>query len=126
MNIDTEETGRLQISLELVERLAYEPSLERFNGIGIVVQAYQKRAPYVLDYLAKLAKKTNRRFMIRLVKGAYWDAEIKHAQKQGLVGYQVCTRKYHTDVSYQACVLNSFMRINNIFILSLQLIMLKL
>ncbi|MDE4949040.1 proline dehydrogenase family protein, partial [Francisella tularensis subsp. holarctica] len=77
MNIDAEETERLQISLDLVDRLAHEPSLEGFNGFGIVVQAYQKRAPYVLDYLANLAKKNNRRFMIRLVKGAYWDAEIK-------------------------------------------------
>ncbi|MDE4953420.1 proline dehydrogenase family protein, partial [Francisella tularensis subsp. holarctica] len=63
MNIDAVETDRLQISLELVERLALEPSLEGFNGIGIVVQAYQKRAPSVLDYLANLAKITNRRFM---------------------------------------------------------------
>ncbi|AIT08590.1 pyrroline-5-carboxylate dehydrogenase [Candidatus Francisella endociliophora] len=108
MNIDAEETERLQISLELVERLAHEPSLEGFDGIGIVVQAYQKRAPYVLDYLAKLAKKTNRRFMVRLVKGAYWDAEIKHAQEHGLDGYPVFTRKYHTDVSYQACVKQLF------------------
>ncbi|AJI53785.1 bifunctional proline dehydrogenase/L-glutamate gamma-semialdehyde dehydrogenase PutA [Francisella philomiragia] len=108
MNIDAEETERLQISLELVERLAHEPSLDGFDGIGIVVQAYQKRAPYVLDYLANLAKKTNRRFMIRLVKGAYWDAEIKHAQEQGLAGYPVFTRKYHTDVSYQACVKQLF------------------
>ncbi|QIW10061.1 bifunctional proline dehydrogenase/L-glutamate gamma-semialdehyde dehydrogenase PutA [Francisella sp. LA112445] len=108
MNIDAEETERLQISLELVERLAHEPSLEGFNGIGIVVQAYQKRAPYVLEYLANLAKKTNRRFMVRLVKGAYWDAEIKHSQEQGLEGYPVFTRKYHTDVSYQACAKQLF------------------
>lgn len=108
MNIDAEETERLQLSLELVERLAHEPSLDGFNGIGIVVQAYQKRASYVLDYLANLAKNTSRRFMIRLVKGAYWDAEIKHAQEQGLDGYPVFTRKYHTDVSYQACVKQLF------------------
>ncbi|ASG68129.1 bifunctional proline dehydrogenase/L-glutamate gamma-semialdehyde dehydrogenase [Francisella halioticida] len=108
MNIDAEETERLQISLELIERLAHELSLEGFDGVGIVVQAYQKRAPYVLDYLANLAKKTNRRFMVRLVKGAYWDAEIKHAQEQGLEGYPVFTRKYHTDVSYQACVKQLF------------------
>ncbi|MGQ4004875.1 bifunctional proline dehydrogenase/L-glutamate gamma-semialdehyde dehydrogenase PutA [Francisellaceae bacterium CB300] len=108
MNIDAEETERLQISLELVERLAHDKSLDGFDGIGIVVQAYQKRAPYVLDYLANLAKKTKRRFMIRLVKGAYWDAEIKHAQEQGLDSYPVFTRKYHTDVSYQACVKQLF------------------
>lgn len=108
MNIDAEETERLQLSLELVERLAHEQSLEGFNGIGVVVQAYQKRAPYVLDFLANLAKKTHRRFMVRLVKGAYWDAEIKHAQEQGLDGYPVFTRKYHTDVSYQACVKQLF------------------
>ena len=72
------------------------------------MQAYQKRAPYVLDYLANLAKKTNRRFMVRLVKGAYWDAEIKHAQEMGLQGYPVFTRKYHTDVSFQACAKQLF------------------
>ncbi|QLE78235.1 bifunctional proline dehydrogenase/L-glutamate gamma-semialdehyde dehydrogenase PutA [Francisella sp. Scap27] len=108
MNIDAEETERLQISLELVERLANEESLKEFDGIGIVVQAYQKRAPYVLEYLANLAKETNRRFMVRLVKGAYWDAEVKHAQEHGLNGYPVFTRKYHTDVSYQACVKQLF------------------
>ena len=104
MNIDAEETERLQLSLELVERLAYEESLVGFDGIGIVVQAYQKRAPYVLDYLANLAKNANKRFMVRLVKGAYWDAEIKHSQEQGLSNYPVFTRKFHTDISYQACV----------------------
>ena len=115
MNIDAEETERLQISLELVERLANEESLQGFNGIGIVVQAYQKRAPYVLEYLANLARKTNRKFMIRLVKGAYWDAEIKHAQEQGLENYPVFTRKYHTDVSYQACAKQLFENIDCIY-----------
>ena len=108
MNIDAEETERLQLSLELVERLAHQPSLEGFDGIGIVVQAYQKRVSAVLDYLANLAKKTNKRFMVRLIKGVYWDAEIKHAQEMGLDDYPVFTRKYHTDVSVQACTKQLF------------------
>ncbi|MCF6765542.1 bifunctional proline dehydrogenase/L-glutamate gamma-semialdehyde dehydrogenase PutA [Thiotrichales bacterium 19S3-7] len=103
LNIDAEETERLEISLELIERLAAERSLEGWQGLGIVVQAYQKRASFVLDYLIDLAKRTNHRFMVRLVKGAYWDAEIKHAQEEGLKDYPVFTRKCYTDVSYQAC-----------------------
>ncbi len=108
LNIDAEETERLEISLELVERLAHEPSLKGWHGIGIVVQAYQKRAPYVLDFLVDLAQRVKTRFMIRLVKGAYWDAEIKHAQTEGFSGYPVFTRKCYTDVSYQACVKKIF------------------
>ncbi|MCF6807812.1 bifunctional proline dehydrogenase/L-glutamate gamma-semialdehyde dehydrogenase PutA [Thiotrichales bacterium 19S9-12] len=108
LNIDAEETERLELSLELIERLAHEKSLAGWQGLGIVVQAYQKRATFVLDYLADLAKRTNQRFMIRLVKGAYWDAEIKHAQEEGLSGYPVFTRKCYTDVSYQACIKKIF------------------
>jgi len=108
LNIDAEETERLELSLELVNRLAHEKSLQGFEGIGIVVQAYQKRATFVLDYLADLAQKTAHRFMVRLVKGAYWDAEIKHAQVEGLDGYPVFTQKCYTDVSYQACVKKLF------------------
>ncbi|UTW41561.1 bifunctional proline dehydrogenase/L-glutamate gamma-semialdehyde dehydrogenase PutA [bacterium SCSIO 12844] len=103
LNIDAEETERLELSLELIDRLATERSLHGYQGIGIVVQAYQKRASFVLDYLVDLAQRTNHRFMIRLVKGAYWDAEIKHAQEEGLGGYPVFSRKCYTDVSYQAC-----------------------
>ncbi|WP_215777104.1 trifunctional transcriptional regulator/proline dehydrogenase/L-glutamate gamma-semialdehyde dehydrogenase [Paludibacterium sp. B53371] len=103
LNIDAEETDRLEISLDLVEALARDPDLAGFKGIGIVVQAYQKRCPYVIDYLIELARETGHRFMIRLVKGAYWDAEIKRAQVDGQPGYPVYTRKVHTDVSYLAC-----------------------
>lgn len=103
LNIDAEEADRLEISLDLVAALAKDPDLAGFNGIGIVVQAYQKRCPWVIDYLIVLARETGHRFMIRLVKGAYWDAEIKRAQMDGLAGYPVYTRKVHTDVSYLAC-----------------------
>lgn len=103
INIDAEETERLEISLDLVAALARDPDLASFDGIGIVVQAYQKRCPYVIDYLIELARETGHRFMIRLVKGAYWDAEIKRAQMDGMVGYPVYTRKVYTDVSYLAC-----------------------
>jgi len=103
LNIDAEETERLEISLDLVAALARDPDLAGFEGIGIVVQAYQKRCPYVIDYLIELARETGHRFMVRLVKGAYWDAEIKRAQIDGMPGYPVYTRKVHTDVSYLAC-----------------------
>ncbi len=103
INIDAEESERLEMSLALLSKLAHEPSLNGFQGIGFVVQAYQKRAPYVLDYIIELSKKTDHRFMVRLVKGAYWDAEIKQAQTMGIDGFPVYTRKCYTDVSYQAC-----------------------
>ncbi|RQW25500.1 trifunctional transcriptional regulator/proline dehydrogenase/L-glutamate gamma-semialdehyde dehydrogenase [Rhodobacteraceae bacterium CH30] len=103
LNIDAEEADRLEISLDLIEALAADPDLAGFAGIGIVVQAYQKRCPYVIDYLVDLARRTNHRFMVRLVKGAYWDAEIKRAQVDGLSGFPVYTRKVYTDVSYLAC-----------------------
>jgi len=103
LNIDAEETDRLEISMDLVEALANDPDLDGFEGIGIVVQAYQKRCPYVIDYLIDLARRTKHRFMVRLVKGAYWDAEVKRAQVDGLPGYPVYTRKVYTDVSYIAC-----------------------
>jgi len=103
LNIDAEETERLEISLEIIERLAKEPELENWDGMGIVVQAYQKRAYSTLEYLIDLSKRTNRRFMIRLVKGAYWDSEIKHAQEQGMEAYMVFTQKCHTDMSYLSC-----------------------
>ena len=108
LNIDAEETERLELSLEVIERLANEPSLEGWNGMGVVVQAYQKRGLAVLDYLIDLAHRSGRRFMIRLVKGAYWDSEIKQAQKAGLDAYMVFTRKYHTDMFYLACARKIF------------------
>jgi RHH-type proline utilization regulon transcriptional repressor/proline dehydrogenase/delta 1-pyrroline-5-carboxylate dehydrogenase len=103
LNIDAEEADRLEISLDLMEAMAFDPELAGFEGIGFVVQAYQKRCPFVIDYLADLAKRSGRKFMVRLVKGAYWDAEIKRAQVDGMPGYPVYTRKVYTDVSYLTC-----------------------
>ncbi len=103
LNIDAEEADRLEISLDLLEALCFDPALAGWNGIGFVIQAYQKRAPFVIDYVIDLAKRSNHRLMVRLVKGAYWDSEIKRAQLEGLEGYPVYTRKVYTDVSYLAC-----------------------
>ena len=103
INIDAEEADRLDLSLDLLENLCLDPALAGWNGIGFVVQAYQKRAPFVLDFLIDLAQRTSRRLMVRLVKGAYWDSEIKRAQIDGLEGFPVFTRKAHTDVCYLAC-----------------------
>ncbi|WP_205964252.1 trifunctional transcriptional regulator/proline dehydrogenase/L-glutamate gamma-semialdehyde dehydrogenase [Ramlibacter agri] len=103
LNIDAEEADRLELSLDLLERLAFEPQLQGWNGLGFVVQAYQKRCPFVIDYLIDLARRSGRRLMVRLVKGAYWDSEIKRAQIDGLDGYPVYTRKPYTDVAYIAC-----------------------
>jgi RHH-type proline utilization regulon transcriptional repressor/proline dehydrogenase/delta 1-pyrroline-5-carboxylate dehydrogenase len=103
LNIDAEEAERLEISLDLLEALCFDPALARWDGVGFVVQAYQKRGAFVIDYLIDLACRSQRRLMVRLVKGAYWDSEIKRAQLDGLEGYPVFTRKVHTDVSYLAC-----------------------
>jgi len=103
LNIDAEEADRLELSLDLLEGLCLDPDLSDWNGIGFVVQAYGKRCPFVLDYIIDLARRSNHRIMVRLVKGAYWDAEIKKAQLDGLEDYPVFTRKVHTDISYIAC-----------------------
>lgn len=103
LNIDAEEADRLEMSLELLERLCFEPELANWKGIGFVIQAYQKRCFYVVDYIIDLAKRSRKRLMIRLVKGAYWDSEIKKAQIDGMTDYPVFTRKVHTDLSYIAC-----------------------
>jgi RHH-type transcriptional regulator, proline utilization regulon repressor / proline dehydrogenase / delta 1-pyrroline-5-carboxylate dehydrogenase len=103
LNIDAEEADRLELSLDLLERLCLAPELAGFQGIGFVVQAYQKRCPKVIDFLIDLARRSGHRLMVRLVKGAYWDSEIKRAQVDGLEGYPVYTRKAHTDVAYLAC-----------------------
>ena len=103
INIDAEESERLDLSLDLLEALCADPDLAGWNGIGFVVQAYQKRAYKVLGFIVDLARRTRRRIMVRLVKGAYWDSEIKRAQVEGLAGFPVFTRKIHTDVSYLAC-----------------------
>ena len=84
-------------------RSASSPALAGWDGLGFVVQAYQKRTPAVIDCLVDLARRSRHRLMVRLVKGAYWDSEIKRAQVDGLDGYPVYTRKAHTDVSYLAC-----------------------
>jgi len=102
-NIDAEEADRLELSLDLLERLCFEPELAGWHGIGFVVQAYQKRCPFVIDWLIDLARRSGHRLMVRLVKGAYWDGEIKRAQLDGLEGFPVFTRKIHTDVSFIAC-----------------------
>jgi RHH-type proline utilization regulon transcriptional repressor/proline dehydrogenase/delta 1-pyrroline-5-carboxylate dehydrogenase len=108
LTIDAEETDRLELSLDLIEALADMPALTGWDGLGLAVQAYQKRAPSVIDWLADLAARTGRRLMVRLVKGAYWDSEIKRAQERGLATYPVYTRKVATDVSYLACVKQLF------------------
>jgi RHH-type transcriptional regulator, proline utilization regulon repressor / proline dehydrogenase / delta 1-pyrroline-5-carboxylate dehydrogenase len=103
LSIDAEEADRLDLSLDLFERLAADPALADWDGLGFVVQTYQKRARAEIDWLVDLGRRTRRRLMVRLVKGAYWDAEIKRAQVDGLDDYPVFTRKAHTDVSYLAC-----------------------
>ena len=102
-NIDAEEADRLELSLDLLESLATDPDLAGWDGLGFVVQAYGKRCPFVIDWIVDLARRANRRIMVRLVKGAYWDAEIKRAQVDGLADFPVYTRKIHTDVAYIAC-----------------------
>ncbi|HYH23078.1 MAG TPA: trifunctional transcriptional regulator/proline dehydrogenase/L-glutamate gamma-semialdehyde dehydrogenase [Azospirillum sp.] len=103
LNIDAEEADRLELSLDLLESLCFDADLAGWNGLGFVVQAYGKRCPAVIDVLIDLARRSGRRLMVRLVKGAYWDAEIKRAQVDGLEGFPVYTRKVYTDVSYVAC-----------------------
>ena len=102
-NIDAEEADRLELSLDLIEALALDPALDGYAGLGVVVQAYQKRCPWVIDFLIDLARRSGRKMMVRLVKGAYWDAEIKRAQVDGLSDYPAYTRKVHTDLSYLVC-----------------------
>ncbi|MDP0236931.1 bifunctional proline dehydrogenase/L-glutamate gamma-semialdehyde dehydrogenase PutA [Glaesserella parasuis] len=103
LNIDAEEADRLELSLDLMDRLIADPDLAGFDGIGFVVQAYQKRCPYVIDYLIEKARANHRKLMIRLVKGAYWDSEVKRAQADGAEGYPVFSRKVHTDLNYVVC-----------------------
>ncbi len=102
-NIDAEEAARLELSLDVIEAVAGNPAFAGWDGFGVVVQAYGRRAAPVLDWLHALATRLDRRFMVRLVKGAYWDTEIKRAQVEGLAGFPVFTRKEASDVSYIAC-----------------------
>jgi RHH-type transcriptional regulator, proline utilization regulon repressor / proline dehydrogenase / delta 1-pyrroline-5-carboxylate dehydrogenase len=103
VTIDAEEADRLDISLDIFEKVFSQPELASWEGLGLVVQAYQKRATHVIDWLTNLSRQYKRRIMLRLVKGAYWDAEIKQSQVFGLEGYPVFTRKPSTDLSYLVC-----------------------
>nr|WP_284154972.1 bifunctional proline dehydrogenase/L-glutamate gamma-semialdehyde dehydrogenase PutA [Algicella marina] len=103
LNIDAEEADRLALSLKVIEAVLADDTLEGWDGFGVVVQAYGRRAPEVITGLYELASRLDRRIMVRLVKGAYWDTEIKHAQVQGLTDFPVFTRKAATDVSYLGC-----------------------
>ena len=103
ITIDAEESDRLQLSLEIAAELLATANLGAWEGLGFAVQAYQKRAPLVVDYLVDLARTHKRRIHLRLVKGAYWDSEIKRTQERGLSDFPVFTRKASTDVSYLAC-----------------------
>ncbi|MGA6538154.1 bifunctional proline dehydrogenase/L-glutamate gamma-semialdehyde dehydrogenase PutA [Stenotrophomonas sp. NPDC101269] len=113
--VDAEETDRLELSLDIIESVVSDASLTGWEGFGVVVQAYQKRTPYTIDYLADLARRIGRRLQVRLVKGAYWDAEIKRAQIDGLPAYPVFTRKQNTDVSYLACAQRLFTHADAIY-----------
>src|SRR5277367_4914167 len=104
LTIDAEEADRLDLSLDVIEALAKDPGTRDWPGLGLAVQAYGKRALGVIDWAAATARTTGRRMTVRLVKGAYWDSEIKRAQERGLNGYPVYTRKVTTDVSYLTCV----------------------
>jgi RHH-type proline utilization regulon transcriptional repressor/proline dehydrogenase/delta 1-pyrroline-5-carboxylate dehydrogenase len=103
LTLDAEEADRLVISLEILDRLAREPALGDWKGLGLALQAYQKRSPQVVEAVAGIARSSGRRLMVRLVKGAYWDSEIKRAQVAGLPGYPVYTTKAATDLSYLVC-----------------------
>jgi len=108
LTVDAEEADRLELSLDLFEAVACNPGLAGWDGLGLAVQAYQKRTLAVIDWLADLAGRSGHRLMVRLVKGAYWDSEIKSAQERGLDAYPVFTRKVSTDVSYLACAKRLF------------------
>ncbi|MGH6946444.1 MAG: bifunctional proline dehydrogenase/L-glutamate gamma-semialdehyde dehydrogenase PutA, partial [Kiloniellales bacterium] len=103
LTVDAEEADRLDLSLDVLAAVAKDKALAGWEGLGLAVQAYQKRAPLLIDWLAALARDSGRRFMVRLVKGAYWDSEVKRSQERGLSGYPVFTRKVFTDLSYLVC-----------------------
>jgi len=103
LTVDAEESERLDISLDIIEAVFTDHDLAGWDGFGLAVQAYQKRAIFVIEWLRHLTLQVNRKLMVRLVKGAYWDSEIKNAQKEGMRHFPVFTRKSSTDISYQAC-----------------------
>ncbi len=108
LTIDAEEADRLDVSLDIVEALARDESTRGWEGLGLAIQAYGRRAPSVIDWVAQLARETRRRMTIRLVKGAYWDSEIKRAQERGLQSFPVYTSKAATDASYLVCAQHLF------------------
>jgi len=103
LTIDAEEADRLDLSLDIIEAVFCDKELDGWDGFGLALQSYQKRTFYLIDWLEELTKKTGRKLMLRLIKGAYWDSEIKFSQENGLDGYPVFTRKASTDVSFLAC-----------------------
>ena len=105
LTVDAEEADRLMLSLDIFEVVYRDPTLDGWHGFGLAVQAYQKRAPLVIEWLQNIATDIGRKIPLRLVKGAYWDTEIKRAQERGLEGYPVYTRKITSDVAYLACAL---------------------
>src|SRR5690606_18467791 len=109
-NIDAEEADRLDLSMDVIAAVLANPELAGWNGFGVVVQAYSKRVLPLIDWLDATAKALDRQIMVRLVKGAYWDAELKRAQIMGLDGYPVFTRKASTDISYIAAARRLFAR----------------
>jgi RHH-type proline utilization regulon transcriptional repressor/proline dehydrogenase/delta 1-pyrroline-5-carboxylate dehydrogenase len=115
LTIDAEEADRLDLSLDLIEALARDPATRAWPGLGLAVQAYGKRALDVIDWVAALARAGGRRMTVRLVKGAYWDSEIKRSQERGLATYPVYTRKLTTDVSYLACADRLFRHIDVLY-----------
>ncbi|MFT7007561.1 MAG: RHH-type proline utilization regulon transcriptional repressor/proline dehydrogenase [Colwellia sp.] len=103
LTVDAEESERLELSLDVIEAVFSDSDFDGWNGFGMALQAYQKRAIFVVDWLRELTMRVNRKMMVRLVKGAYWDTEIKNSQKDGHEHFPVFTRKSSTDVSYHAC-----------------------
>ncbi|MDB6014915.1 MAG: putA [Gammaproteobacteria bacterium] len=108
LTIDAEEADRLDLSLDIMEALARDPQTLGWNGLGLAIQAYGRRAPLVIDWIAELARDAGRRMTVRLVKGAYWDSEIKRAQERGLASFPVYTSKAATDASYLVCAQHLF------------------
>jgi RHH-type proline utilization regulon transcriptional repressor/proline dehydrogenase/delta 1-pyrroline-5-carboxylate dehydrogenase len=108
LTIDAEEADRLDLSLDIMEALARDPQTIGWNGLGLAIQAYGRRAPLVIDWIAALARDAGRQMTVRLVKGAYWDSEIKRAQERGLASFPVYTSKAATDASYLVCAQHLF------------------
>ena len=115
LTVDAEEADRLELSLDVIAAVLADPTLAGWHGFGLAIQAYQKRAPEVVEWIGGLAEAYGRRLMVRLVKGAYWDTEVKRAQERGLAGYPVFTRKAATDLSYLACARRLLARRDRIY-----------